>query len=67
MIDSLGINNCGAWLCDLTEEGKQKGYTLENAPEEYKIYGLRYEELIAPIVATVQDINNRLETIESNL
>lgn len=67
VIDSLGINNCGAWLCDLSEEGKQKGYTLENAPEEYKMYGLRYEELIAPIVATIQDINNRLETIELNL
>lgn len=67
VIDSLGINNCGAWLCDLSEEGKQKGYTLENAPEEYKMYGLRYEELIAPIVATIQDINNRLEIIESNL
>ena len=30
-------------------------------------YGLRYEELIAPMVATIQNLNDRIQTLEHKI
>ena len=66
-MNEVGIEDCGAWTVDITNEGIRNGHTIQTATEEEKIYGLRYEELIAPIVKVVQDLNNRLDIIERQL
>ena len=60
----VGIDDCGAFTLDLTAEAKRQGYTRETAPEEEKIYGLRYEEIIAPMVQAIQDLNKRVQQLE---
>ena len=60
----VGIDDCGAFTLDLTAEAKRQGYTRETAPEEEKIYGLRYEEIIAPMVQAIQDLNERVQQLE---
>lgn len=61
----VGIDDCGAFTLDLTEEAKRNGHTRENATEDEKIYGLRYEEIIAPMVQAIQDLNERINQLES--
>ena len=68
-----GIDNCGAFCCDVSPEGVALGYTRETAPEEYLLYGMRYEELIAPILAlvrehenTIQELKNEISLLKSN-
>ena len=59
-----GIDDCGAFAMDLTDAARIEGYTRETAPEEEKIYGLRYEEIIAPIVAVIQEQEQRIKELE---
>ena len=61
----VGIKDCGAFTLDLTEEAKRNGRTRETATEDEKIYGLRYEEIIAPMVQAIQDLNERINQLES--
>lgn len=63
---SIGLdpNKIAAFLCDVTEEAHEKGITLETASEDEKIYGLRYSELISPIVSVVQKLLNRVDELE---
>lgn len=60
-MEAAGIDNCGAFCCDVSPEGIALGYTRETAPEKYLLYGMRYEELIAPILALVQEHENTIE------
>ncbi len=66
-LDEVGIENCGAWTLDVTDEGKKNGHNRETATEEEKIYGLRYEELIAPIVQVLQEYESRITELEEKL
>lgn len=66
VINEIGIKDCGVWTADLNELGMRNGRSLATANDNEKIYGIRYEELIAPIVEVIQDIENRLKKIESN-
>lgn len=66
-MDEVGIDNCGAWTLDVTPEGRRNGHNRETATEDEKIYGLRYEELIAPIVQVLQEFEKRLNSIETQL
>lgn len=63
----VGIDDCGAWTVDITSEGVMNGHDIHTATEDEKIYGLRYEELIAPMVKVLQDLNTRLNKIEKKL
>lgn len=63
-LDNLGIENCGVWTADVTDKGLMNGHTLETATEDEKIYGLRYEELIAPMVQAIQDIYKEIENLK---
>lgn len=63
----LNPNQIAAFLCDVTEEAKENGVTLESATEDEKIYGLRYGELIAPLVSVVQKLLNRVDELEKLL
>ncbi|HAE23952.1 MAG TPA: hypothetical protein DCG33_01300 [Prevotellaceae bacterium] len=58
------IDDCGAFTLDITAKAMLDGYTRDTAPEEEKIYGLRYEELIAPIVAVIQEQEKRIKELE---
>ena len=66
---SVGLdpNKTAAFLCDVTEEARESGITLENATEEQKIYGLRYSELISPTILTVQKLLNRVDELETKI
>ncbi len=66
-LDEIGIENCGAWTLDVTDEGKKNGHNRETATEDEKIYGLRYEELIAPIVQVLQEYESRITELEEKL
>lgn len=66
-MEKVGIDDCGAWTVDVTNEGLKNGHNIYNATEDEKIYGLRYEELIAPMVQVLQDLNARLTKIEQQL
>lgn len=61
---AAGIEDCGAFALDITQQAEAQGYTRETAPEEEKIYGLRYEELISPIVAVIQEQEQRIKELE---
>ena len=63
----LDPNRIATFLCDVTEEAKENGITLDTATEDEKIYGLRYNELIAPIVCVVQKLLNRVDELEKLL
>lgn len=63
---SIGLNpdKIAAFLCDVTEEASEKGITLESASEDEKVYGLRYSELISPMVSVIQKLLNRVDKLE---
>ena len=63
---NVGLNpdKIAAYLCDVTEEAKENGVSLDTASEDEKIYGLRYNELIAPIVCVIQKLLNRVDELE---
>lgn len=63
----LDPNKIATFLCDVTEDAKENGITLDTATEDEKIYGLRYGELIAPIVCVVQKLLNRVDELEKLL
>lgn len=63
----LDPNKIAAFLCDVTEEAKANGVTLDTATEDEKVYGLRYNELIAPIVCVIQKLLNRVDELEKLL
>ena len=66
---SVGLdpNKIAAFLCDVTEEALERGITLETASEDEKIYGLRYSELISPMVSVIQNLLNRVDELEKLL
>lgn len=66
-MDEVGIEDCGAFTLDITDEGRRKGHNRQTATEDEKVYGLRYEEIIAPIVQVLQEFNQRLNNIEQIL
>lgn len=39
-------------------------YTVENAPEDKVMYALRYDEFIAPMVATIQQLKKEIEELK---
>lgn len=51
----------GNWECHLADEHNNIVGTLPNQGR----YGLRYEELIADLIATVQSLNNRIKVLEN--
>ena len=63
---SVGLdpNKTAVFLCDVTEEASEKGITLETASEDEKVYGLRYSELISPMVSVIQKLLNRVDKLE---
>lgn len=63
----VGIDDCGAFTLDITDAGKRNGHNRQTATEDEKVYGLRYEELIAPIVQVLQEFEQRLNSIEQRL
>lgn len=63
-LDKLGIENCGAWACDLTPKASSQGKTFETATEDEKLYGMRYEELIAPLISVVQEQQKEIEELK---
>lgn len=59
-----GIDDCAALIKGVITE--QKNYTEGMDEDEYK-YGLRYEELIAPLLAVVQEQEERIKSLEARL
>lgn len=69
--ESMGDNDWGLFIDKkITDEEYQdvcvNGYTSEQTQLLTARYGLRYDELIADLIATVQSLNNRLKAVENN-
>ena len=60
---AAGIDDCAAYIRGPLDEEADPN----TAPEEEVRYGLRYEELIAPLIATVQAQQARIDTLETIL
>lgn len=68
---SMGDSDWGLFIDKkITDEEYQdvcvNGYTGEQTRLLTARYGLRYDELIADLIATVQSLNNRLKAVENN-
>ena len=50
----------------LDEEGNEHPYSPQ-APDEELRWGLNYQELIAPLIAAVQQLSRRVEELETQL
>ena len=50
----------------LDEEGNEHPYSTQ-APDEELRWGLNYQELIAPLIAAVQQLSRRVEELETQL
>lgn len=69
--ESMGDSDWGLFIDKkITDEEYQdvcvNGYTGEQTQLLTARYGLRYDELIADLIATVQSLNNRLKAVENN-
>ena len=60
---AAGIDDCAAYIRGTLETDADPN----TAPEEEVRYGLRYEELIAPLIATVQAQQARIEALEAQM